>query len=364
MAANASANITIKAGDGDVYFAQIAPGTTFSDDAKPVDLGKVKKYLPETAVSALGSVLTSRSFNLFMQVGDGNTFTAQYGDANVVFKLGNGNGTSKVDWDVLNVAVGNMNVVFEINPDSIFAGDIFCEKYTDPNKLNLPDYSTRSTQVMFGELNTSIKVGDGMSVGLLLGSYNTSITIGHGNEFKVMIGDGNLSVHVGSANADLGGHTEGMNGFGGLRIMYGTGNIAIDYGTSNDLFMALSPGDSEAEGDSLSNSSIEFLQKKAKSDFSSWAGTQCIPLPNGPQFAQLFLGGFAPFYSDTDADGKPTNNQQKRQSGTQLTKVTKQIAGFYNSITSSKIGKDSKGKYETVRDQYNERFKYYLEIGE
>lgn len=260
-----AANVTVKVGNGDVYFAQVAPGQKdFDDDLGPSPFGKVVDKLPDDVSEMVEKLMSGSTFNVLVQVGDGNTVTAQLGDMNFVIKIGHGDPDAVAGqdadggWDVVNFALGNFNTVIEVNKDSIFAGgDVYGNPYSDPSKVNRADRSTKSLQVMYGALNTSIKIGDGISIGGMYGDLNVSVKVGHGADYKVMLGNGNLSVRVGSSSIpDADGTRNDQEEFGGLKVLYGYYNVSVDYGTSNDTFLAFAKNRKSETGESSGISGI------------------------------------------------------------------------------------------------------------
>ena len=370
IADSISANITVKVGDGDVYFAQVAPDSDITDKGMTNDAyEKIRDYLPKAVAKNIGSFFSGSTFNVLTQIGNGNTFTAQFGAFNVVVKVGNGDGEADVDWDVANIAVGSMNTVVEINPDMIFTGaDVFGRPWASKSEVTgFTDYSTRSGQFMYGDLNTTIKVGDGMSVGLMVGSGNISVKVGHGNDFKVLWGDGNLAVRVGSAVPEVDGVSEEMGGFGGLRIMAGRYNVAIDYGTSSDLFVTYARAGSAEGGDDPLDSSLNAFEQAlgyvALATDLDWTSGKGYPIPNFKQLFSLSVLGFSAWGNETDDAGKPTNNHQKRHANSQITSLYKKFSGISNSIFGTKLSPNAKGESPTIYSQYSDAKDEAIESG-
>ncbi|PWW03694.1 Ca2+-binding RTX toxin-like protein [Hoeflea marina] len=371
----AAANITIKAGDGDVAFAQFgttrpappAPAATTSPAPRLADqlggeAGEVIEKKDSIASRLLKSIALGSSYNILVQVGDGKTFTAQLGDGNLVVKVGHGH----AGWDlgagpdVFNVAYGNNNVAIEVNYHSIFDGGDLLGHVAAGNG---GAYSTFSAQVLFGDRNLALKVGDGLTVRLLKGSGNVAIKVGHGNDVSIVKGNFNLVVRFGSVDPAMGSHSlnwlDGLNGgdgtetsvtgdadmtfaWHGFHVMAGRHNVNLDYGVSNDIYFSyakprrpsldvntagfIGPRNLEdTEGFIGPHTRTPSMMEKISGIDLSWMSraTLGIPVPSPSQFASLaFLGFSLPSLSAKNIGDKYTNGNFGKRNAESQTNAT------------------------------------------
>ncbi|MBS8260641.1 hypothetical protein DYI23_10460 [Roseibium polysiphoniae] len=346
-AVSTSANITVKVGDGDIGFLQVSKKQTKTggatgadgDGSDPVLGGEAGQAIQDNNSSAYG-FLQNFSFNnrlnVLVQVGNGKLFNAQVGDANFVVKVGNGKGDWDLDWDNFNFASGDLNINVEVNMDSVFAGGFI---YGIGSSVKDPDvdYSTRSMQVMMGNYNAALKVGDGMSVRAMFGTGNVAVKAGHGNDLSVLWGDNNLALRIGSADPQLGTHSEDWGWFDGARILAGTYNAAIDIGNSNDVFLVHAKAKSADAGDDPLDISLNVFEQSlgylSLAGDMSWLSGKGLPIPNFKQFASLAtIGTSLPGFSSTDSGGSYSNNHGKRHGNSQTSTGLKKVGNLFLDI--------------------------------
>ena len=363
----ANGNLTLKVGDGDVTFAQIARsdfdihfydsdselrGKEGLDRAKASGaignfLGSVKDTVkhavtnPQATLANLGESLKAEltdgatpSANLLVQVGNGKTRTLQYGSNNVMVKVGHAGRTedfgSLADYwrpDVVNLAWGNNNIAFEVNADSIF------KQSTYRPTSGGPSYATSSLQAMVGSHNMSVKVGDGPTIRALIGNLNLSVTVGNGPDVAAVMGHGNLLVRVNSFEEQ----PDGIQGPSGGRLILGRKNLSFDFGNSNDV-MIFAPNSWDDVTTAFSPS-----EKKESNDTSNPMTLQERIKAYALQGASIFGLGFAlPSLSmkkpkvdgrgqpKLDSDGNPdteaTSKYQSRLASTQAGKLWEAIS--------------------------------------
>lgn len=302
-------------------------------------------------IKAAANKIKSVSANAVVQVGNGNTYTAQMGDLNVSIKVGSAKESKPVVIDevtvdvpsgyidVFQAALGQSNIAFEVNPDAILS---------DLTDIDTP--WTTSLQVMKGSFNLAAKIGDGTTGRMLWGDTNIAAKVGHGNDYGAIVGSNNISVRVGDVDPQRDDHaTLHPTVLQGFKVVVGRRNAVVEYGTSNDIFIVTSNPFSEQS--SASKHENNYSLTKSMTDVFK----ENFPIYNLEESVNQILGlalvGFSPSVFNKNhkemADGSLGKNWQKRTNGSQ----TNGLFGIFGNA--GKTAKNTKKYFEGGADYLN-----------
>ena len=384
------ANVSLKFGDG--TFSSIQVGMT-EKDIKKVE-NKNDPFSNDTwsdgerklehrgagFQSMVASLKTSFKWdsaaNIAMQIGDGNSYVAQYGNFNAFLKVGGINPDAQAldkPWRMgfVHVAAGHMNFSFDINPDNIFTSATALGKLNlDANGALKTSKGTNSLSFMMGDLNLAVKAGDGVNIRGLIGGLNVALRVGNGSEYGLIAGNNNLSIRVGNVvegdDVNNAGVDIGAFKLQGARLNIGQRNVVIDYGVANDFILSHSWGrqrvkkDKDGNPEKDANGKYKYEEEQKNPNpfldmqdglLSAWKsgsnGIHKIGLPISPtgkgtvkqkagnagiEGAYLALFGFVP--SGLGSKSKNTNSGEyaKRLEGSQANKFYSLDTKFFKLI--------------------------------
>ncbi len=372
LASVISANVGVKIGHGDVFFAQIGlspeHGGIFKNDEDALggDNGaELDSHAEQTGTTSVFDDIrnffsTSYSVNLFVRVGQDRTVITQAGSNNFAINVAHDLGDEPVideslaidedgyGFDFVHLAYGGLNVSVDVNMDSLFVAGLPWETPNVDEDGNLITSSGRDALTFFkGSFNAGVKIGDGSSMRVMLGDYNLGVKIGNGSEISFMNGTGNVSVRFGSTiEGDDGNNLQFLDGvlLDGAKVSIGQLNVVVEVGYSNDLFVNYGWSSDEAAADASDDDSSFFSDMyESLSSFtktgglfstgqSTWSNTKAT----FGNFASLAVFGFSAGGVTNYGDDPGQNSSQfaKRTNENQNTKLYASAKSAISSVYS------------------------------